>query len=282
MSLLLCQKKINPKVFLLGLSIVIILFSPKILNGVDPNKLLKAGSRNVVSAIAINQVLLYYAISYAQKKTIFFLPALINMIFCLLCIGRSGIIVSLLIFAGVFCYCFINYSRMQKGLVILIFIFLLLIFKDRIKNLISTMAFVENFNKRGLVSGGRDTIAAEYYRIINENPWDLLFGVRNIKSNNVFRIWRGNLHNSFFTLHTYYSLFGVMIVALLSVVGIFSSYAKHNFFIPWLLICVYIRVSKDIMAFPGFIDPVIFFCIFLSFSNCINKKNSITFGSIKI
>lgn len=278
-ALLLSQKKISQKVFLAGIILQVVFFAPKIISGINPNTLLQGGSRNVVSAMTINQMLLYYGHVYKNKKKIMVWPAIACFLFCLICIGRSGIIISGGILFFVFIYWFRSVSIKHRVFLCITFVIILVFFGNKILEVISTMGFnnnsmnfIQNFQRVGLKSDGRDKIKIEYLDIIWNDLPSFIFGIKNINSNPVFRAFDGNFHNSFFTLHTSYSILGFLFIIFLTIFVSFISLFEKKFFILLLYYCALIRITKDILAFPGFYDPFLYFAIFYIFSWFRNNK----------
>lgn len=237
---------------LLPFWILVIYIIMQLLNDPNPNNVF-IRSRNYISFFLILTILPYYFTRINLKKQVSFFPSLITLVLSVYCLGRSGIISSLLIFLAI-----LYYSKLD-GLYIKFFGFIILclviyFFNIFLKDIsIIDIERLINFANYGEL-GGRSTIIKNY--IDNSNLFSLLFGM---DTNRYEILALGG--DSYVPGHVHSS-----ILNLISVTGIASLYffkevyykiiifIKSNPTISILLIALLLRISTETGLLFGYFD----------------------------
>jgi hypothetical protein len=231
--------------------------------GVDPNDALKVVSRNGISEMMLVPCICLYIIQNNEGKEIDLKPAFLTLLICIWGIGRSGIIVSSVLFVGLF----LIKSRFKKLYIYIIALVLL-----------ATYLFPDQLILLGV---GNDSFgnAINFYlaRKMEEGP-DVRFAFWSNYFNNLdtFRVFFGanvltdpwpdgelhayNYHNMFIHLHLQTGLMAIVfyILILSSLVKFWRT--NKVFFVALLAICL--RGMTDTFLFFESWDFIIYFFVY--------------------
>jgi len=280
-SFILYEFKLDVKPIIFLIYFYIIFFLYQIFIGVDPNNLFLS-SRNEISTVLLNVIVIYYITKYKNNDTINTLPLLFAFIISIWSVSRSAIVSMVMLVIGLVIYKLFNdkiflknkYNKKKiiiiflKIIVLLFFIFIIVYIPTNfnvdhmlIGNLRNNyQKLINRIKYESFISSSRIRIIYSYMNEVSKSFKNLFFGV-NMSDTKVFSSYSNNLHNSFLTAHTYYGLLGFL--GLLLMIGnTFKNYYKQK---KWLYIIllttVLFRASIDIIAFPGYLDSVIYFFI---------------------
>lgn len=258
-GLLLINYSLNYKITSMSFIFYTCYFAINLIIGKHPDELFIGFSRNNIIIFMLLQCVLFYVSMYQNKIKIKIYPAIILVIFSFWAIGRSGILVSLLLLFLIIIYTQINNSAKLFNLLYIPILFFLLFF-------ITTTFFydellgtaIERTMRLGVIDIYRKSIIFEYYYNLNQSAGALFWGVP-IKDNYVFSEFGYNLHNSYLRLHAYHGLFGVLLILIMIIRTLFKYFKFKEYLYLGLLLILMVRMSVDIPAFHGPYDPLIYF-----------------------
>lgn len=218
------------------------------------------GSRNGISVDIITYLTLYMITAYQEKKSVNVWTILFVMAVCFLGIGRSGIVISILLVGLFIVFKFKNGISSVRSfllvpaitvLVICIAVILYEYFSEYINLAIG------NFKEKGMRST-RLIIWGDYIRKTFSSPENILFGSR-ISGTRYLDIYNTNLHNSFLMLHCKYGLLGIGTVIIMMVRTIRKLFRDKEYYLLVPLIAVFIRMNLDYTDFNSSMDTVLIF-----------------------
>lgn len=264
----------KPKVFLnltknFLIFIYIWFFISGIYYGFNPNsidKYITHASRNIVSALFIFATIFLYLAQINYKKDINVIPAIPLLFIAFLSYGRSGIILSIILFLSIYLYNFIDEINFLK-----IFIFLIAIFILSIILFFYLNTIINNTNlKRGL-----ESIRFKMYLTYLENISlkSFFLGV-NLEETIMERFNTMNPHNSFLRMHYNLGLGAISFVILIItyiIKNIFPYFNKQTLLLVMFLMIFIVRSFFDIVAFTGSFDYIFFVNLIM----LIENKNKI-------
>jgi hypothetical protein len=269
-----------------GLSSYFILL---ILLSVDPMQAIFT-SQNGISQMILIAAISYYLVSNRLNKKISLKPAFVTLIISIWGVGRSGILVGLILLFGLF---FLkSESKIVRTILFtfaMLFIFFMAIpfygssgqvdffygffndsfFEMAISNYAKT--FDSSYTERG-------DIYLHYFQ--NLDLFKFFFGVNPMNEywpNGEFLAY--NYHNSFITLHSQTGFFGLIIILLLIIA--FFTFIKRDKVYSLLILALLLRWSTDSYLFFEFFDFIPLFFIFMLFKtigkalNPPHKKNEL-------
>jgi hypothetical protein len=239
-------------------------FSLFIALGVDANFALAFGdaaqsSRNGVSVIMINLCALVYMVGERQSRKAALSPAILTFLICTWTYGRSGIIVSALILAGVFIRD-ITWKRVALAGLILGTTSLFVDFEA-----LELFSYFERLQNLG--DSDRQNFMKVYLSYIDVETF--LFGFY-LRATELFND-NTNPHNSFIYLHSLTGVYGFFLLAL-TTTAIFRSILK-NWFYTLLLVAVLLRAATDSVLFFDFYDFIPYALITLALT-CKKKQRA--------
>lgn len=236
-------------------------FSPS-----DINDYMIGRSRNSVSWFVICISIIYYASVLIENRKLDISCAFISFIICFICFGRSGLLISFLLLSLV-CFLRLDQSSYIYKVLLILASFLVLCalfyYLDYIFEFIETKT---NFSKG--IESPRSIINKEY--LSNMDTSGIFWGYDPNKIDMVVTL-DGNVHNSYIYFHSR-SGFAMLFFFFAIFISIFKYMnTKYFWFIMSLIMLFIIRISVDIVAFPGPFDFVIFYLIL-----SLRKINNIT------
>jgi len=280
LSILLIKYKMDYKIFAYSFYIHSAFFFYHIMLGSNPNMIFENISRNIVSVIMLIQCVLLYVSRINNNRKVTFIPALLTLLISLWGAGRSGIISSSFLMIGVTILIFskTNFKINTAVLTILCvaIVFLILIpygqfaLADKYLLKLNYVSTYERFLNVRFHDLTRSAIVIEYLYEIKNNLISFLLGAP-LKHNILFSRVSFNLHSSFLNAHAYYGLGGFIMIFFSIVLAMRRFFKDKNLFFMFLLIASLIRVSTDIVAFPGVFDPIVYYLVFYSYDS--NKKS---------
>lgn len=230
---------------------------------------------NAISAEMIWLVQLLYLswINELDKKrscrAVFFVPAALLFVVCVIAGGRSGMLCSGVLFIGVF----VHYCRSNRVSLKVIGMFLAVAATVvwLVLNLssFSNLAIMQNLIGGGLDSTGRDEIFTEYVDALAYVP-NLIFGVDFQQLDPI--TFLVHPHNSYIQLHSFMGAVGFALVLVTMLVGIFRVSGLR---IGVLLIAASfpIRIMTDSVCFFSDIDFMVYaFCLTALCSKSVLRK----------
>lgn len=299
-TLILCKYKLNEKLISLLLFLYILFFLYQMFIGIDPNYLFMNSSRNHISTVLLNVLVIYYITMFKNNKRIHILPAFVALLISIWSISRSAIVSLSMVLIGLLIYSiwgkktyFKNgnnrkrLSRTISRIIIILSCVFLIVYL--FKNLTIVRMIATNLNNsyeilnfrlkyEGLNSYSRLGIISSYINESSYNIKNLIFGV-DLAGSQSFSLFSNNLHNSFLTAHAYYGLLGLLGIIILIINAIRNYYKRKNWLFIILFVTVLVRASTDIIAFPGYLDSICYFFILDGIKNTkvksrnINQKN---------
>lgn len=238
-------------------------------------------SQNGISMMMLVAAISYYSISNSLNQKIDLKPALVTLIVSIWGTGRSGILVSFILFSGLIFLKF-NSKIIRASLVIftilLVFVMSIPLYGDPDK----IDAFYQYFNGTFFdnailnysktfdpIYTGRQGIYLNYLQ--NIDIFKFLFGV-----NPRTEYWPDgklldyNYHNSFMSLHAQTGFFGVIVMFL--IILSFFKFLKSDKVFSLLILSFFLRWSVDSYLFFEFFDFIPLFFIFMLFKNFSSVK----------
>ena len=246
-----------PFYLLLGISLSLFL-----LLGYGPaefNTVLTGYSRNGYSAILLAFASGYvFSRVYRQKKISVVLMLLV-LVLSFPLYGRSGIAMAFVLFITVL------FHRSAKIALLIGFIGLL--------GIIYGLDYVENFvlgatNFSSGIESPRSEMLAQYIERVD--VWGLFFGV-DLGSVPIVSEYKGNPHNAFILLHSYYGV-AVLPLLCLFVVSAWMLFVDKQYVLLMVMFVFLIRAFFDIIYLFGLFDylvfPLLFYSVFAKGFQC--------------
>ena len=221
------------------------------------NKYMVEGSRNGVSWVAITLVMIYYVSILVENKIFLISPSIICFVICIICFGRSGILISGLIFLLVIYQRSFRFANVSKKILFLIlFLLILFLFLIKLDDVFYLLENRTNFS-RGIESP-RGIINSEY--LDNMDITGVLWGYDPNNIQTVINL-NGNVHNSYIYFHSRSGF--VMLIFFIAVVLKLATQIKTKNFLVFFFFLVFflVRISVDIVAFPGLMDFLFMYII---------------------
>lgn len=249
------------------------------INNVDFNQIFIGLSRNYVSVILLVNLFLISLNSTNNRISLFymFFISVLNSLFSIIAVGRTGIAISLFVSFAPLVYIFLKSNFILKSIILIAFITssfsIYTSFETEITSLFSRF-FDEgpdslfSFGYRVQIwSSYFDKVTTLNHFIFGPNSfYDVIYNGRNV-------VVIGNLHNSFLNLYSRYSIL-FLIFLIIIVFNYIFSFKKTNssllFFNKFLIVSILIRSFFDLM-FSNWYYDFIFFYIAIIF---INKNSS--------
>jgi len=270
------ERKIGPYVY----AIILVFYSAfvylNIIRGADLDYILYQRSKNMVSFYALLYTVYYYIEDYRWNKRINIFPAVNCAILSLMTVGRSSIVVSLLLLLFIFCYQFSlisNISKIKRLVIIVSFAVGFVYLNYQLLMQLYESSF-GRFIELGVSMTGREDINEIYLNKMKNDPFALIFGVT--LDDPIFATFDFNLHNSFFSAHYFWGIlsflfFGIILATL---------FIKGGTFYKGLLLILLARGFTDQVFFIDFMDVIIFYLMFLIFNlkkdiNAVSPVNSV-------
>ena len=221
-------------------------------------------SRNNVSVSIVLFLAMHFIACYNNQKSITILFPILALIGCFLAIGRSGIILSLIIVFFFICFEYSNGEAKIRSIKLLMGTIILLLVLFCLLLVFSPSLFADvlyNFEKRGIQST-RLIIWRDYIKQAILNFGNFFFGAK-IEGTSVLNQYHYNLHNSFLMLHAKYGILGFSMVVVLLIKTIGKLLHERNMYLLSPLLFVLFRMNFDYTNFNGILDIVmIYFLVY--------------------
>ena len=223
-----------------------------------------SSSRNTISTSILLFFSIHMIISYKQRKSIPLSYPVLAVLGCLLGIGRSGVIMSVLIILFFVRYSYVDGKAKKRNIklflgVILGMVLLFVVIQVFFPELLGNVVF--NFQWRKLESR-RTLMWRDYLNKIAHNPLDLLLGA-SISGTYELDFYHDNLHNSFFMLHAKYGLGGLIIVSVMLFRSFVKMIKKGNVYLLTPFALILFRMNFDYTNFNGILDVVLLYYLVL-------------------
>lgn len=251
-----------------------------ILIGSDPNNIYVHGSRNLTSVIIIFMTILYLIFYYEEYHKITFYPLIINIIICVWAIGRSGVLISIVLFIGVLFFQVLKEKRninfkMRKIFknklyrffgwsIVSLFIFILI---SNLSNFLSLLTKYR-FSFSSIIHEKRFNYISSYLYSLDVKS--VFFGFNVYESYELFKI--SNLHNSYLNAHM---RMGIMfIIAILFILKMLLKGIKINFLYSLFLGTILLRGFTDTILFVGNFDFILYYLVFKIYYESLYQNES--------
>lgn len=203
---------------------------------------LLVNSRNYVSYFVILYSFPYFVNCYDCDR----IPSLMVPVICTLisvfAIGRTGILVSFVLLAGVIYLKMTQKSRVRIFYQITFFsLIILIVFIGISGDFIDT--YFSRFSEEGINTAGRSKAWAEYSLSLL-NPLNLLFGTPIDSLQYTKNYLEGSLHNSFFTLHAREGIVGLLLVIYMFK-GAWELYRHKSAAVVLIIIVLFLKGFTD-------------------------------------
>jgi hypothetical protein len=242
------------------------------------NSYLYGASRNHVSFLLLLSLFLYYSTYIYHEKRFSLIPVIFMVPVSIQLYGRSGIIISLMLFIVVVFYAILEGKAGRRILLGLLFIFLsILLFaglKTTVFNNVGT-----NFGDLSSIlelesnlSSVRWEMNFEYIRSLDLSSF--FFG-SDLQSIQLIAEHDGNPHNSFVVGHSILGIFFLAPVVALACVICFRllfRFGRKRLVISLLLFLLLLRASVDSLFFYSAFDFVLIYILILSFLSSGTKS----------
>lgn len=231
-------------------------------------------SRNYFSIIFLPSIIFYYSCIDNQIKNneISLLPVGLYLCISILAIGRTGIIVSMLLFMSIAVIKFLRNGAKKN--IIYVVLAMSIIFVLYL-NISLFVPYFERLQELGLSNDGRSLIWEKYLKIVTSTKEDLFFSP-NIQKIALFKQFDYNFHNSFFQMHHQYGLLFMIGYLMMFVQFIILCLKNKKHIIMVCGIMFMLRAFFDQMGYAFFTE--IFFYYFILYRNkkdefICNKSN---------
>jgi len=280
-AFILNESKLNVKVISLLIYINFVFFLYHIFIGTNPNTVFLA-SRNHISTVLINIIVIYYITLERNTKKLKVLPVFFALIISIWSVSRSAIVSIIIFFVGlvylkllqnkkhkidskhnkswanIFYKTTIALSSIGGAVYLFKNTYIVQTVIDGIIN--NFKVFQLRLQYESYLSSSRLQIIQSYVYEIADSFKNLIFGVE-LSSTQSFALFSNNLHSSFLTAHAYYGLFGLLLILGLIFFTLIRYLKKRKWLFLLLFVTVLVRASTDIIAFPGYLDSILYFFI---------------------
>jgi len=250
-------------------------FAIYMISGVPKENVIYGGSENNISSICILSLILYY-LAYHYKRLRYFsyfkserkisdklsyFPVLFIGVIVLWSSSRAGLLSLMVLALGLY---WINKRTISvTNIFILCLICALLFIVIFVFDSFSITENIKQKYERTGMHSSRIEIWTEYLSGLFQNIGNFLLGVNYELGNFPLLVhYKGNVHNSFFILHSKYGLIPFLLFTFLLLRTAIVSFMKGDRLIFITLVAVFIRMSLDWIAFPGAFDILIFYYVF--------------------
>lgn len=246
---------------------IILIFLSRTYSLDDPlSHIIPWGSRNGITSTLIVLNISFLIIEYKYSKKLSFLTSILTLIISYFGIGRGSLIVSLLTIIFILLVNFNLRGNKYKASVILIFTFLTIYLFSKISfNTITenTDVFLKQNTQfsQGYTDEHRAGIIKEYLNKIDF--FSFMWGA-SYENTSIEYKYDNNPHNSYIRLHSFYGIFGVIILFIFMLNIIFKKqlfYDKVIFL--GLLFILLIRGITEPIFFPTPLDYFFFISYFI-------------------
>lgn len=243
-----------------------------IVNG-SPDAVEGNSSRNAISQFELLLFSLVCISAFENRKSVTLLYPTTIFVVCVAAIGRSGILMSLII---LFLFLFVKLQdgvSKRRKIITLILTIGLSVFAVYIAYRIFPDMFesaILNFKNRQIDSA-RTFIWHDYLEKTNGSVLNVLLG-SNISGTEYLNKYSHNLHNSFFMLHAKYGVGGLILIGFLLIKSIFYFLKNKNFYFLIPLLAMLFRMCFDYTNFNSDFDIVLVFFLLFPHYSVLNAR----------
>ena len=238
-------------------------------NEIDPiGSIIPWVSRNGITSVLLVCQITFSFVTYLYDKKNPIISSLAVVIISFYGLGRGSIIVSiLLLLFGIFLNIFNSKSKLLKFSSVIVVFGLFLYFGSNSETITLVENIEEGLNQtqfgQGYTDEARNSINKEY--ISNLDFWKFFFG-SSYKNTSIEKNFGGNPHNSFIRLHSYYGIFGIIVLFFLLIsILIAKRNASVKFVLFGLLLLLLFRAYTEPILFPSSLDLFFLMMIVLFF-----------------
>lgn len=249
-------------------------------DAVEPlGAIIPGASQNGLPSYLIVLLTAYLITAYAESGRLPIFPSLVTLAIALIGQGRGSIIVAFFIVSFSILINFLhitnkNYRAIFIFAVPVLIALFVIVFSTQIEG-----AYEEIYNatrlSQGFLDEHRGQMLADYVQKLD--GLSLLFGA-NYEGTSILTNYGGNPHSSFIRLHSFYGIFGFLILAIPLGLAMLANKKKMDKFVIFSLISfALIRAATEPIFFPSALDffYYIYFVIFFkhyALSNHIHRK----------
>lgn len=228
----------------------------------DINGYLKTSSRNIVSGLCLIFQIFYSSCFYFKHKKLPLFTPVITFLICILSYGRAGIICALILLFITALSLIMGNNRAKAYFRVVLLILALpfsILFIKYTPVVYDEIYSNSNFSKAGLDSP-RIAMNIEYWDGMNFIDF---FAGRSFEMSPTIMDYDMNPHNSYIQGHHFMGVAYLMLF-LYMLINLIKTFFKHpSLVLPTLLLSVFfIRISIDVISFPGSLDLILFYLYF--------------------
>lgn len=255
MALFLLREKFNIKIIKWSYLLLCSFYISLGLRGLELDTYFNDASRNLISVIILTFVAIIYILEYKENMTFSFWPIIPALIVCVMAVGRSGIICSLLL---LFFYLLYKINNVKRLLLMIVVIGVLgTFFANNIADIYYEAFAKTRFVTEGMESEERELLVNTY--LSNMNVKTFMFGY-DYTNNPLFNFYDNNAHNSFIRLHHFMGLGFFFFIIIFFQSGI-RLCLKHVFFASVFFVLL-VRGTVDCIFFFERYDFILYtFCL---------------------
>ena len=248
--------------------------------GKDPNEIFAHSSRNHISTVLLSYTIMIYLSDWLYGREIPVLwPACALLIFSVISVGRTGIVVSILLFIVVFSQrIYLQFKKKPVYIFGIIFIsfILLLVMNNQIEILEYLRKLYYGYRFGGAWDDLRYDLWREFFTELNIHR--AIFGL-DLTELPLIGYYSGNPHNSF--IH-FWSRTGIISFILFATIG-WSAFKllQKSLFLTMLLGIFLLRAFYDITILFSHLDFVLFALLFVAIENKQYLYNNIQQRELK-
>lgn len=238
-----------------------------IINGINFREISSDSSQNYVNYIVLSMTALYIAINYKFRGKVYILPACISLFVSILSSGRSGILASLIMLAGLL---FIKYKEKLNKFTMSVSLILFSVFSIYIWKQLNVIMYeiMYGFGTKDtfIKDGERSHIIEDYFRVLDIKK--VVFGY---DLNTYSFAGYTNLHNSFLSFHKGFGVIGILII-IVFIIMIIHFLVKKNYVFFLLVITLLLRSATDTVILVWVYDFIIIYFL-INFFEEIQFRN---------
>lgn len=240
-------------------------------------EIIPGASQNGLPSYLIVLLVAYLIAAYADTGKLPIFPSVVTLAIALIGLGRGSIIVAF----SIICFSvLVNFlsgnNKNRRAIFIFSFLillpFLVFVFSTEIERIYEEIYYSTRLSQ-GFLDEHRGRMLSDYVQKLDGSAW--LLGAPYYGTS-ILTNYGGNPHNSFIRLHSFYGIFGFLILlAPLSFAVLANKKKKDKFIVLSLIFFVLIRAATEPIFFPSALDffYLIYFVIFFKHYTLGNQSN---------
>ncbi|GAA0434806.1 hypothetical protein GCM10008983_09220 [Lentibacillus halophilus] len=238
--------------------------------GTSPHDIAEKSSGNIVNYIVLSFSILIIGLYYRNYNKVIVFPAIFSLLISFWTLGRSGIIVSIILILGVLIIKYMrNLNKFTFSLMLLATSFFgYSVYKFMLK---LSQSIIYKFGERSsfIEESPRSEIIKAYFSELNTRK--VLFGLDYYE---FYFAGFNNLHNSFLDFHSKFGLGGMLVIGIVFIILIFFLLTKQFLYFI-LLTCLLLRGATDTVMLVGDYDYILLFLILVCVEDLMKKNHRI-------